>query len=290
MGDRIMMKRSQRTQGFTLIELLVVIAIIAVLIALLLPAVQQAREAARRTTCRNNLKQFGLAMHNYHDAYNMLPPGMTGGIVSKETLPPNVGLLPYMDQGPLYQVISAGDFNFLPNATPPFDAQPPGFLCPSDGEAGNKASLGQAGNEGNTSYMYSLGDQYFNRASQAYSGSFSHAFGAPRRGLFGRGGKISFSNIEDGTSNTVAMSEALKANRSDTLDGRRVELPEDKQLDQHAFLAVADLPARHRHAAGPVDQVGTDCQDRAHRKGSDDGLGHEHHSQKAQQQQVGAVV
>jgi prepilin-type N-terminal cleavage/methylation domain-containing protein len=92
--------RSPRRRGFTLIELLVVIAIIAILIALLLPAVQQAREAARRTQCRNNLKQMGLAMHNYHDTNLMFPPGgLRAGSYGTTWA---VRMLPFIDQAPLY--------------------------------------------------------------------------------------------------------------------------------------------------------------------------------------------
>ena len=88
-----MLKRNGRKRGFTLIELLVVITIIAILIALLLPAVQQAREAARRTQCKNNLKQLALGAHNYHDAYNMFPSSHTyDSVAAGMNLPPDNGL------------------------------------------------------------------------------------------------------------------------------------------------------------------------------------------------------
>jgi len=123
---------TRRRRGFTLIELLVVIAIIAVLVALLLPAVQQAREAARRSHCRNNLKQWGLAAHNYHDVHSTLPQGSMGlgatsitpnqeGTTGSGNIPPNsagrtnnfgfhVHLLPFLDQQPLYSQLNMNAF------------------------------------------------------------------------------------------------------------------------------------------------------------------------------------
>jgi len=108
-----------RRRGFTLIELLVVIAIIAVLIALLLPAVQQAREAARRTQCKNNLKQMGLALHNYHDTYNGFPNGNIASSVGGWGLSWYMRILPYVDQAPVFNKLT-------------FSGTHPGWSCCGD--------------------------------------------------------------------------------------------------------------------------------------------------------------
>ncbi|MEW4563550.1 DUF1559 domain-containing protein [Bremerella sp. JC770] len=124
------------TRGFTLVELLVVIAIIGVLIALLLPAVQQAREAARRMQCSNQLKQIGLAMHNYHDTYQVFPPGavnLNGTTNANQNLTNwAIAILPYLEQTALYDQYDQNVHNSHANNNDVLKTVLPAMLCPSD--------------------------------------------------------------------------------------------------------------------------------------------------------------
>ena len=147
------MKR--RIRGFTLIELLVVIAIIAILIALLLPAVQQAREAARRTQCKNNMKQLGLALHNYHDVYDMFPINWQSSTVWSGWNENSVGqgwmvrILPYVEQATLYKKVDMGrpERENRDISTTRIQA----YICPSD------TSDGMADNRANASNTTRMG-------------------------------------------------------------------------------------------------------------------------------------
>ncbi|MES2791025.1 MAG: DUF1559 domain-containing protein [Planctomycetota bacterium] len=178
---------SSRSRGFTLIELLVVIAIIAVLIALLLPAVQQAREAARRSQCKNNLKQFGLALHNYHDTHNILPPGSVG----VNMISTFVFILPYIDQAPLYSkwnfsVAQNSATNLVANTAPVS-----GYFCPTKPRATTKDGA----------------QAYGDYADSAGTGHTNSVTLTDWKGLFNQNSSIRLRDVTDGTSNTIAMGE-----------------------------------------------------------------------------------
>jgi len=207
----------RRPGGFTLIELLVVIAIIAILIALLLPAVQQAREAARRTQCKNNLKQIGLALHNYHDVYNCFPlghqylGGFDGNLSSGRGGPAFSwawALLPYIDQAPLFQQFNSSQQLAETDPTTPggtvsnvqlaqnvFSA----MSCPSDTKP-LRFNDGAVPMSATTSYQ---------AASSSYDG-YGGTNTLRRNGVFTRtsyGGQIAIRDIVDGTTNQIMIAE-----------------------------------------------------------------------------------
>jgi len=221
-----------RSRGFTLIELLVVIAIIAILIALLLPAVQQAREAARRTQCKNNLKQIGLAMHNYHDVFNCFPPGYisrtpcTSAAVWSAC---NVGeeglyswgafILPYIDQAPLFNTLNVGVVPLetnIANATTRAALQIPmaAFSCPSDpGPALNDFVAASDRYDfritvGGTDYP--IAKSNYAVMANAWDSTTPHVYAiqyGPAHGMGFANSKLSFRDITDGTSNTIHVGE-----------------------------------------------------------------------------------
>ncbi|MGQ0635574.1 MAG: DUF1559 family PulG-like putative transporter [Planctomycetaceae bacterium] len=201
---------SNRRRGFTLIELLVVIAIIAVLIALLLPAVQQAREAARRTQCKNNLKQIGLAVHNYVDTHNVLPPGWF--IMQSQTAgnPPQgwgwfTMILPFIDQAPLYSSLNPGPVT-LEQAASTATGQAllasslPVAQCPTD--------IGPQPHTSKPFTMFVVGTNVF-FGKLNYMGNGGNAV-PERRGLIqdpGNGDPIRLRDATDGLSNTFLVGE-----------------------------------------------------------------------------------
>ena len=206
---------TRRPRGFTLIELLVVIAIIAVLIALLLPAVQQAREAARRTQCKNNLKQLGLALHNYEATHMVLPSFYSFGSANSGSFSVQAQLLPFMDQASLHGLI---DFGLKPQiGCCPGDVNPPLvpiakkvmglFRCPSDpGPNTVDVKSGTTGGATGATFQYATCNYHVN-AGTAVGKLYDTRL--PTDGIAWTNSSVRFGDIGDGMSNTAAFSESL---------------------------------------------------------------------------------
>lgn len=217
------MRRSLPHRGFTLVELLVVIAIIGVLVALLLPAVQSAREAARRTSCNNKLKQSALALHNYESTFKTFPSRQMGsGTLNDVNTRPThclilagwTALLPFTEQQALYeQIYSIQIQPFADNVWTL--AQPVHLQCPSD----NGKADPNPGRvlRGFTSYAFCNGDDY--AGSQAFPDERTNFAVAvmmlpiKNRGVFGRHSYVRIAEITDGTSNTIALAERQRPNK-----------------------------------------------------------------------------
>lgn len=231
-----MVRRHVSKKGFTLIELLVVIAIIAILIALLLPAVQQAREAARRTQCKNNLKQIGLAYHNYHDVFNTFPPGFvsrfpptaSANSVERGLYSWGASILPQLELANLYSTLNVGNVLLEQSLATPaglaaLQTPLPAFRCPSDtGPALNNFNDALSDNAALNADQYdaqvtSNGTDRFSIATSNYvvaanpSDSttppvYAAQYGPPL-GVGFINSKVNFRDITDGTSNTILIGE-----------------------------------------------------------------------------------
>jgi prepilin-type N-terminal cleavage/methylation domain-containing protein len=247
------MKPFSPRRGFTLVELLVVIAIIGVLVALLLPAVQAAREAARRMQCTNNLKQLGLAVHNYHDTFNVFPPQMLNvDTNNNRRWGWGAVTLPYIEQGNLHAQLNPDGGKQIPvastliNGAPLLKTKVATHLCPSDntGVVTNQFHPSIAASS-NADSWYSKSNYVCNQQMMRYRAGFA-------------GACFRMAEVTDGTTNTLLLTE------------RRLSIPKPKPLIRSILRATtatltqmattppgSDSPSRARILAAPCLQWAT---------------------------------
>jgi len=216
-----------RRRGFTLIELLVVIAIIAVLIALLLPAVQSAREAARRSQCVNNLKQLALSVMNYESVNGALPPtannGAPAGVGQTNDFSMKVRLLPFLEQPAMFNSLNQSYTAQAAQNTTIHNVQVKSFRCPSDGNDPGSPT-------GDTNYPNCIG---VTRTIPGSSTTGALDGPAYKMGQSPENGTVTLANITDGTSNTVIFGEWVKGKNQGILK---------PGLDQVYYAGTAELP------------------------------------------------
>ncbi len=214
------MKSANRQTGFSLVELLVVIAIIGTLVALLLPAVQAAREAARRMQCANNLKQIGLAVHNYATQHGALPIGLVASPLSTQPSPRGLPghtaqamLLPFLEQSNVLAQYDFGIRNVNSGNREATGTQIPVYQCPSDNSSGRTAANAVFGTEmGRSNYVVCFGtDTMLRDANQKNITTHPDRTGVDFEtdGAFRMDGSRRWNNFQDGTSNTIMSSEVL---------------------------------------------------------------------------------
>ena len=209
----------KRIAGFTLVELLVVIAIIGVLVALLLPAVQQAREAARRMQCTNNIKQMVLASHNYHDTYGAFPIGSnqynhTGLVGNRGFMGWAIAILPFIEQGNLFELYDSTRDSLSSVNQAVRETSIDAYNCPSDIGVGKQLTP-ESGTCCSRVYATSSYRGVSGRSSGGYYWDDSQHFGNTNptdKGVFpaltANGGQVRFADVIDGTSNTLMFGEA----------------------------------------------------------------------------------
>ena len=263
----------QRKRGFTLVELLVVIAIIGVMVGLLLPAVQAAREAARRMSCSNNLKQLGLAWHNYHDTYLKLSYGATSvtwpggtGNHNWHGYSPHSQVLPFIEQGPVFEQFGFNERHYVNDVYPPASIGPitvgrtriSAFICPSDKDYPSATETGW------NNYGVSFG------SNTGYRGDLANT-----NGMFRLTATRNFKDVLDGLSNTIMLAEFNKGDgtgnkfdiQSDFVNAQPFNfptvfvqgppgqeivgaVPTQIQLNAYGQQCLAAGPASHRSSAG----------------------------------------